>query len=257
LLYPFASIAALFFVVKYAAGMLVTLDHPVTFDSIYTLVFDPVKSYMPLLWFVHALFIIFAVYAPARLCLNNLTILLSVLAVNTIVGSDYPVFGKALANMPFFVFGVMLRENPTISRAAMGTGWRSSAIPLVLFVAAYLIAPISAGTAALRYPVQIFLGASGSLFVISASHAFTEQTHKKAAAAAMQLGYYSMTIYLLHTMFESTLRIGFLQVFKTVQLPFELVACIAIACGLVFPLLLEKNVLRKNSLARKFILGLP
>jgi hypothetical protein len=65
-----------------------------------------------------------------------------------------------------------------------------------------------------------------------------------------------MTIYLFHTLFESTVRIGFLQVFKQMQVPFELIAFVAITCGVVLPLVLEKEVLRKYWVTKKFVLGL-
>ncbi len=256
LLYPFATIAALSFLIKYAAGTLVPLDHPVTPASMLALVSGPVDSYMPLLWFVHALFIIFAVYAPARLYLNNAVIVLIALAFTMVFGSDYPVLGKPLANMPYFVFGVMLRENGKLSDMAMRSGWRCIAVPLALFAAAYVIMPCAAGAGIARYPARLLLGAAGSLFVINASRALTGRAHKKISAAVMRVGYYSMTIYLLHTLFESTVRIGFLKLLKNAPVPFECVACIAIACGVAVPLLLEKEVLRKNRIARTFILGL-
>jgi hypothetical protein len=43
---------------------------------------------------------------------------------------------------------------------------------------------------------------------------------------------------------------------KNIDLPFELSALIAITCGVVFPFLLEKVVLRKYWITRKFVLGL-
>ncbi len=72
----------------------------------------------------------------------------------------------------------------------------------------------------------------------------------------LQIGYYSMSIYLLHTLFESTVKIGFLQVFRRIQTPFELIAITSITCGIVCPLVLEKTVLRKYCGTRKFLLGL-
>jgi fucose 4-O-acetylase-like acetyltransferase len=256
LLYPFITIAALVFVIKYAAGMVVTLDHPVTLAAIIALMRDPVESYMPLLWFMHALFIIFTLYVPARRFLNNIFIVLIVLAFNIVFGNDYPVIGKALDNMPFFVFGVMLRENLKVAGIAMGSGWRACIVPLALFAAAYIMLPFASGFEAFDYPARLFLGAAGSLFVMNASRAITEQAHKKITGLVMQVGYYSMTIYLLHTIFESAVRIGFVQVLNNAPVLFECVACIAIACGVAFPLLLEKEVLRKNRFTRKFILGL-
>lgn len=254
LLYPFASIAGGFFLIKYVAGRFVNLEHPVDIDSIYALLSDPVNSYVPLLWFVHALFLMFAIYPLARLFLNNLSIVLLLLAINVVLGSDYLVFGSALANMPFFVVGVILRENGKLSRMAMSADWRYVFAPLVMFCLVYMLrVPVNI---VYGYPTQLFLGVVGSLFVINISNAIAALSDKKIKGVLLQIGYYSMSIYLFHTLFESSVRIGFLQAFKLTQVPFELIAFVAITCGVVFPLVLEKEVLRKYWVTRKFALGL-
>jgi len=256
LLYPFASIAGTFFLIKYVAGRLVSLEHPVDIDSVYALLSDPINSYMPLLWFVHALFLIFAIYPLARLFLNNLSILLLLVAINVVLGSDYLVIGKALANMPFFIIGVILRENEKLTRIAISADWSNILVPLVMFFLAYMILfPVNI-VSVCGYPTQLLLGAVGSLSVINISNAIAALSDKKIKGVLLQIGYYSMTIYLFHTLFESSVRIGFSQVFKHTQLPFELIAFVAVTCGVVFPLVLEKEVLRKYWVTKKFVLGL-
>jgi fucose 4-O-acetylase-like acetyltransferase len=71
LLYPFTFIALIFFLIKYAVGHFVSIKHAVNINNIYALLIDPVNSYMPLLWFVHSLFLIFAIYPLARVFINN------------------------------------------------------------------------------------------------------------------------------------------------------------------------------------------
>lgn len=256
LLYPFASIAGIFFLIKYMAGRIVNLENPVDMNSIYALLLDPVNSYMPLLWFVHALFLIFAIYPLSRLFLSNLSILLLLLVINTVLGSDYLVFGKALTNMPFFVVGVMLKENEKLSKMTISTDWRYVLVPLVMFSLAYLIRFSLNIVSVYGYSAQLFLGVVGSLFIINISHTISAFSDKQIKNMLLQTGYYSMTIYLFHTLFESTVRIGFLQGLKHIQVPFELIAFVAIVCGVIFPLVFEKKVLRKYWITKKFILGL-
>lgn len=256
LLYPFATIAGTFFLIKYPVGQVINLEYPVNIDSLYTLLADPVRSFMPLLWFIHALFLVFAIYPLARLFLNSLSILLLLLAINVFLGNDYLVFGKAIANMPFFVVGVMLRENGTLSKMAISADWRYVFVPLVMFVLAYVIRLSISIDPGHKYPAQFFLGVIGSLFVINSSQAISTLSEVKMKGVLIQVGYYSMSIYLFHTLFESMVRIGFLQIFKNLQAPFGLIAFIAITCGVVFPLVLEKKVLRKYWVTRKFVLGL-
>jgi hypothetical protein len=209
-----------------------------------------------LLWFLHALLLMFAIYPLARLFLNNLTILLLFFAINGVLGSDYLVFGEALANMPFFAVGVMLRENRALAGMALSVHWPYVFVPLTVFLLTYLVQLSVQIEPFYGFSIRFLLGVAGSLFVINLSHFIAALSDARIKGVFMQVGYYSMGIYLLHTLFESTVRIGFLQVFKGLQTPFGLVAFIAITCGIIIPLALEKEVLRKYWFTRKFVLGL-
>lgn len=256
LLYPFISVATLFLMVKYVSGRVFILEHPVNIDSIYALLKDPVNSYMPLLWFVHTLFMIFTIYPLARVFLNNLVILLLLLIVNSFFGSDYWVFGKALSNMPFFVIGIIFKENARLAKMIISVNWSYVFALLVLFSLGYAARLSFDIPPAYRYITSIFLGLIGSMFVINISHNISILSVNKAKSVLLQIGYYSMTIYLFHALFESAVRIGFLQVLKNIQVPFELVAFVAVTSGVVLPLLLEKEVLRKYWITKKLVLGL-
>jgi hypothetical protein len=72
----------------------------------------------------------------------------------------------------------------------------------------------------------------------------------------LRLDFYSMTIYLFHTLFQSTVRIMFYQVLADIQFRFELVAFCLVSAGIVFPMILEKFVLRKFWFTQRYILGL-
>lgn len=256
LIYPFITIASLFFTVKYVVGRVVNLDHPVDIDSTYALLTDPVNSYMPLLWFVHALFLIFAVYPLARVLMNNLIMLILLLIINSFFGSDYLVFGKALANMPFFLVGVLLKENIKVFSITINNDWRYTFVNIVIFSLAYVMqysVNINHGN---KYFTIFFIGVVGSLLIINLSQATAVLSHKNIKSTLISIGYYSMTIYLFHTLFESTVRIAFIQVFKQMHAPFLLIAFFAITCGVVVPLALEKAVFRKYWVTRKLLLGI-
>ena len=68
------------------------------------------------------------------------------------------------------------------------------------------------------------------------------------------IGFYSMSIYLLHTIFSSTVLIINYQLLKTNY--FLLPAIVAIFAGIFSPLILEMYVIRKNYVMRKYILGM-
>jgi fucose 4-O-acetylase-like acetyltransferase len=256
LLYPFATIAVGFFPIKYIAGKIAHLEHPVDMSSVCSLFIDPVHSYMPLLWFVHALLLIFVVYPLARLILNNFLILLLLIGIVSFIGSDDIIFGKSLANMPFFVVGVILRENVRLSKMTTSADWPHIVAPILMFVSIYAVRLLCNFEQTYGYLFKFILGATGALFVINLSQVISTAQSEKSMGVLLQIGYHSITIYLFHTLFESTVRIGFLQGIRFIQTPFEVIALTAVICGVFFPLELEKRVLRKYSITRRFVLGI-
>jgi hypothetical protein len=72
----------------------------------------------------------------------------------------------------------------------------------------------------------------------------------------LRLDFYSMTIYLFHTLFQSTVRIMFYQVLADIQGRFELIMLCSVSAGIFFPMFLEKFVLRKFWFTRRYVLGL-
>jgi len=257
LLWPFVSIAIVSFLIKLASGYVVDLDHPIGINNIFVLLTDPGNSYMPLLWFVHTLFLIFALYPLVRKFMKSWQIFLLLFVLNTVLGDNSLFFvGKALANMPFFIFGILLREGSGLMQHAIGAGWRRMLIPFVAFSIAFTIDAMPNIPTYCVYLLTIALGISGSLFVINLSHVIAKMQNAKVMGVLSGIGYYSMTIYLFHTFFESIVRIGFIQILESVWIPFEPIALLAVMSGIIFPLLLEKEVLRKHAIARRFILGL-
>ncbi|MCM8814001.1 MAG: acyltransferase family protein, partial [Candidatus Omnitrophica bacterium] len=194
LLYPFISIAGSFFLIKYLAGQLFRLEHGVHWGSLYALFTDPVTSYMPLLWFVHTLFIIFALYPLANRFLNNGLLLLILIAVNVLLG-DHPFpLDKVLIHLPFFIFGVLLRENHALSKITIY--FHSYCLPayLTIFVLGLFARELFSDTALFAYPIRFLLRVSGSLFIINLSAMLTRS--QKFSAVLQHIGYYSMSIYL-------------------------------------------------------------
>ncbi len=267
LLYPFVSIAAIFFVVKWAAGRFVELSHPLNAGSLIALLTTPHISYMPLLWFIHALFLIFVLYPLARRLLGNAPLFALVVVVNSITGTGYPVLGNAMANLPFFIAGNMLQEKGAIFGVRPGGQPIRLVIPAAVFALAYALLHPVAVPPLLSHMVAVFFGLAGSLFLVNTSHALThseigrslpsDAAERPASfgvvkSALLAIGFHSMTIYLFHTLFESSVRIGL----RHSSLPFLLVAAVAIAAGVIGPLFLERLVLRRYRLTRRFLLGI-
>ncbi|MDH4317317.1 MAG: acyltransferase family protein [Desulfobulbaceae bacterium] len=257
LLFPFVSIGAIFFLIKYTAGKMVSLEYPVTVDALYTLFVDPPHSHMPLLWFVHALYLMFVCYPLARIFLNGPLILVLLIITNLLFGSNFKIFGPALSYMPFFVIGAFSKEYKVHLQVFMNHDPRYLIVLLLLFLSVYIGRLLGLLESINEYAPIFFLGAVGSLLIVIASRAISSLSRNtKIKGLLVQVGLYSMTIYLFHTLFESTIKIGLLKAGNVIPIPFEFIALTAIICGVFFPLMLEKKVFRKYWVTRKVILGL-
>lgn len=258
LLYPFATTAIFFLFIKLSAGMFFDLENPVDLASAYTILINPYKSYAPPLWYVHSLFLIFTAYPLLRRGCSDIFLLLLFTGLNIFLNTDTAPCGKTLHNIPFFVTGIIFRSNELkLAR------WLNGSVPVVLFmsflfiVSCYSLKFYFPHDTPSEYPMVLTSGVCGSMLTIILSRKIAMSSARTICVLLTEIGIYSMSIYLFHTLFESSARIVLMQTFREFQLPFEFVLVIAVACGLIFPLALEKYFLRKNHVARKFLLGLP
>jgi fucose 4-O-acetylase-like acetyltransferase len=256
LLYPFLLMAVVYYIFKYVAGFFVHFDAPATIHNIYKLLVDPVHSYIPPLWFLYSLFLLFAIYPLARKFINNVSIILLLLFINTVFGNDYIILGMALKFMPFFVIGIIARENEKLLNISVRAHCYFALATFVMFFIVYTIQRTINIESAFIYTIKVFLGVVGSLFIVHISHIVTAIFDKKISSMLSQIGYYSMSIYLLHPLFEYPIRIIYLHIVGYINISFALIAFVAITCGVIFPLLLEKEVLRKYWFTKKYMLGL-
>ena len=257
LLYPFVSVAAIFFFLKLGAASIATLEHPITPSSLIDLLLDPAGSFVPLLWFVHALFLIFVVYPPLRALLrSDVAILLLALVVNSVLPNEYLGLNRVLAHLPFFAAGAWLGSSGLLAgpiRAKPALVWALGAS--VVFIALYLpLAGMDISEPRLHV-ARVMLGLAGSAGVIGLA-IWIDQKAAWMATFWAATGFYSMTIYLLHTLFESGVRVAAFQIAGLPASMFVPVALVAVAAGVVFPFVLEKYVLRRFQVTRRLILGL-
>jgi fucose 4-O-acetylase-like acetyltransferase len=257
LVYPFISVALIFLPIKLFAGTEVALLHAVGADSFLYLLTNPVHSYVPLLWFVHALFFIFVLYRPAQAAIGNTAVMVLLLLLDSAARvQELPILGNALAFAPFFVAGAMLKEHQRIeSIASGGNSWQVLS-SMGAFIALYAVTVREGIQLDDTYLVRFGLGVLGSFAVINVAQALSNSKMDRLTMVFRDLGIYSMSIYLFHTLFESAVGTVLVGTLGIARLPFEAIAFVAIAVGLIGPLLLERFVLRKVAFTRKYLLGL-
>jgi fucose 4-O-acetylase-like acetyltransferase len=257
LLFPFALIAGLFLVIKIGAGMFFELENPVDYRNVYAILVNPIQSYVPSLWYVHSLFIIFAIYPLLRRFISDFWLLVIFIGLNIWMDSDVAFYGKMIHNSPFFIAGIIFRNNEAmLSRWLNGTMFTVSFLALLFTSSCYSLKNYFTQDTLGQYPMVFMAGICGTLMIIMASRKIATSDARVIRTLATATGIYSMSIYLFHTLFESATRIVLMQTLREFRLPFELVLVPAVVAGLIFPLALEKYFLRKNYMTRRFLLGL-
>lgn len=252
---PFLTIAALFFAIKFAAQFFVTLDHPVNLARFVQVFVSPVHSYMPLLWFMYSLFFMYLVVLAATRVAGRqpgalLLLLCSAVYVAAPQAPEYFMLGSTLRNLPFFLLGFVWAAHHDI--AAFCTAHRKYAACAAALFVVFFMAFREVENAHLAQVGALLLGFSGIASVCLLSAYVTEHD---SFGLVERMGYYSMSIYLFHTLFESAIRVSFYQLLRIDRAYFLAGAVPAIAAGVVLPSLLEGVLIRRNRMLRKAILG--
>jgi fucose 4-O-acetylase-like acetyltransferase len=257
LMFPFLSIGLLLFIVKFLAGLFVPLQNPVRWESLFVLFIDPLHSHVTLLWFIYCLFFVFLVFPLLVLIFKN-SFWVTLLSIGLFfVPWPQDIFlARLFTYLPFFSLGYWLAQkkvNPdTLRLPAIIAGIMLSAVMFGLFFWGWKLT--GANSTFIDTGFRLLLGIGGAAFILFVSVGLVKTNLKPVINSLEAFGLYSMSIYLLHTVFESFIRILFNDIFYVNC--FLGIAIIAVIAGLFFPFWLEKYVLRKVFLTRYFFLGL-
>lgn len=253
LIIPFCSTALVAFFIKFFIGQFVKLDFPVTAKSFYRIFITYEGSYFPLLWFVYTLFLIFIFFSILKsIFKSEFLIFFASLILMYFEWPKSMYLRLVFLNLPFFCFGALFLSNYNLDDFNMKSTIRFIALGTFTFILSLLVIKIHFPVQMMLNTMNVILSISGALTTIF--FAVILSKIPKINSILYFIGFYSMSIYLFHTFFSSSIRIINSQVIKTQYFVFP--AFIAIAAGIVFPLLLEIWFFRKNRFTRKFILGL-
>lgn len=253
LLYPFVSIAVIVFLIKFLPSLYFKLVTPVNMKTLIWVFINPYISFAPFLWFVYTLFIIFAM-APfiQKYLKNDLLILGLTGALSFVDVTDYFCISKLFQHLPFFFFGVFAAKVIDLDVR------RTPFVTLPFFGAAVTVTAMMSGVSSsvVFYDrLALFVAAfSGSVMCILLAMILNTHLPDRMFRIIVKIGVYSVSIYLFHTIFESSVRIFLYQILKT-GMPFELKAMLAIAAGIIGPVILEKQVINRFYVTRKYLLG--
>ena len=247
LVFPFISVSLIFFIVKYIGAFFVHIKTEVTFQSFIALLINPLHSYVPLLWFVYALFFIFIIYHLSRTLISNefiLFLLFFIIALLVNIAPTNSIVDKIFLNIPFFISGIIAQkfilDKP------------SSRIVVVIFYIVMYICIFIIDFGVFSYFKIFILGLLGAFSIIVLSQIISR--FNKIARVFIKIGIYSMSIYLLHPIFLNIPKIFLEQIIGINN--FEIIFIFSIIAGIIFPYNIEIYFIRKYNLLRKYILGI-
>jgi fucose 4-O-acetylase-like acetyltransferase len=250
---PYLTIALLFFGIKYFSQMFFSLEHPVNLATLWSVVVNPANSYMPLLWYMYSLLLMYTILLAALRCTAKAYYIFALATAGYIlmpsIDDTFSLLSTA-SNFPFFLFGYLIASKYAIEEFARSNR-KYIILTCIVFGVAYSL-HLTTRNIQLTRVCLLILGISGILFANFLSSYILDH---RIRTIFCSIGYYSMTIYLLHPMFESAVRILLYQKFKISDAYFLPGAGVAMSLGLCLPLLFEKHLIRRNQLLRMLFLG--
>ncbi len=263
LLLPFMSIALLFLIFKYLFNLYPNIKattNPITSNNFVQLFICPGKSYVPLLWFIYTLMMIFVIYPPLDYLLKNKMLLIFLSSILLLLPLPHACCLSDISkNLPYFALGNLLRQHIDLDNTIHKLKLFSVIIlsGMLFLIGYFFILPkIFKDMIYMVSFTELILGIAGIAACISLSMLIHQCGNSVLSTCLMAVGFFSMSIYLLHTIFAGGVKVFFYTKRPYSLDLFEVKAVIAICSGVVAPLLLEKYFLRENFFTRKYILGL-
>ncbi len=249
LLIPCLTIAAAYIVVKLILPFFMRIDAPLTEDTLLNIIRDPVRSHMPIIWFLQALFIVFTLFLFFHLKLGLSPIVIYVLSIfpTFFQFPQYFSFDGAIKFMQFFILGYLVNQHSLDKR--INRKYLFIAVPIFAVNAVFLIA--NHGSAILN----LIAGYSGlvSMFFIAM---LLSQSNHWLPRLIEKAGTHSMGIYILHPYIIGAVAVLCYRVYSLPANMFFLGLATAVLLGVVISALIEEYILRRYSFTRKYVLGL-
>ncbi len=236
LMIPYFLLSILVIGIKWLAQMWVSVDHPIELNALYRMFYLPEGGFF--LWFVYVLFIIFCIvpwFKPG----NRLVYLSIVAVILPFIPQVTEVccLRQLCNHLIFFVVGMWVARCDAVEQ------WIYRGTPLwtVITFSLLLMPPLSFGVIT---AVNIVWGVAGSFMILGMSKYLSRV---KYSQGLNQLGLYSMTIYLFHTLFMGGGKVILSHIFWGEGIiSFILSSLFIIGVGVICPILLYKWVWAKN-----------
>lgn len=255
LIIPYFVISAIILSVKWVGQLLgAKLEFPVTSDSIWQTIVNPLAGAATILWFIYVLFIIFLIYPLLKRLLRH-EILLSAFYISIYFVSVTDTFciNKILTFLVYFHFGTLVFKY----QEQVFSSFSRKIIYLLLFFSFALFESFFTNNTENWFAAKA-IGLLTALVGASFAWLSSEYIERfRMSTFFAMLGIYSAPIYLLHTLAMGPFKVFLAKFFPLSDLQFALAAVLSITTGLFLPILITVILLSKSQKSSLFMLGIP
>lgn len=252
ILVPYIGIPLLLLVPKYIAGLFIELHNPVKINMLVYFAVDPLKTFLPLFWFLYVLMEIYSLFPLiSKLIRNDFALLAVLLGLAVLPWPSFLVLNRLFYNLPFFALGYV----------AVNHGWLRQPEKLWKFIIPLFVAMLISTWLhhfdlfdAVSKSYFLATGIIGSIGLLLIGY-FLSFHMNRAVALVKTIGIYSMIIYVLHLPMMGPARIFFSRVLSTDSVLFLAAAVFTVALGVFLPMIAEKYIIRKSRVLTVIILG--
>jgi len=200
------------------------------------------------LWFLYALFFVFAISLP----LKNYRIAIPLLCALYIFFVRTNALGETARSISYLLLYFTLGRQLDIIDACLARKKRTAALCAALFAVSYAALRLSGVSGVPRSILSVIAAVSGALIVL----AIAAMLCGTCVARPIQLmSGYSYDIYLMHQPFITSGVGGILL--KLTSLPYWIICCITLVLGIALPMLASFLVIRRVKPLRLLLLGMP
>lgn len=248
LMLPYLVMSVIMLAIKFSAGYLGDLKHPVGDDWYWKIFVNPMGGFAPYLWFIYVLFEIVVLFPLVRYAVRNDTVLLIIMVFLSVL--PFP----DLFQLDLLFIGMLIFY---IGYLGYNRGWFNSYgykkmlfLILVYLLFAFLY-PAIENYLILRAATEAVLATLGPSIILLLCIPIAKYA-SKYVGIFIQFGIYSYGIYLFHT-----IPMGIIEAIMH-RLPsfgYYSVFIPSVLSGILLPVILEKIIANKTYVTNKLLFG--
>lgn len=244
LVIPYLSTSLVVILIKMSVDQLLSVENEVDYYSFIKIFYLPEAGYF--LWYLWSLFTIFLIVPLANTISKKMVLLIIslVLPYLPIEWTEMFAIKQTALMMQYFVVGMVIAEQYELLKRIKQKPLLLT--PLLVFLFGLLYIQMDNENEILRLVCKAVIPYLG-IYIMCLMAIIIEKGSSNIVRPILYISSCSFIIYLFHTTFE-----GFAKAIieKIVPISFTLKAIVVVACGVIFPMLLQKLILERSKVLK-------